>query len=103
MAPVTKESVLETLRRIVDPDGGGGDVVSRGVISGVVIRDGNVGFAIEVDPAEGGAKEPLRQACERAVLALPGVTSVTAVLTAERTPGGGGAAAAAPPRSPVAG
>ena len=35
-------------------------------------------------PREAEAKEPLRQACERAVLALPGVTSVTAVLTAER-------------------
>ena len=34
------------------------------------------------------AKEPLRQAGEQAVLALPGVTSVTAVLTAERAPGG---------------
>ncbi|MBT3627819.1 MAG: DUF59 domain-containing protein, partial [Rhodospirillaceae bacterium] len=42
---------------------GGKDVVSLGMISGIVIRDGNVGFAIEVEPSEGAASEPLREAC----------------------------------------
>ena len=55
---------------------------------GIVVKGGNVGFALEVEPSEAAAKEPLRQACEQAVLALPGVTSVTAVLTAERAPRG---------------
>ncbi|HEX5077920.1 MAG TPA: iron-sulfur cluster carrier protein ApbC, partial [Geminicoccaceae bacterium] len=43
----------------------------------------------------------LRLACERAVMALPGVTSVTAVLTAERAAGGGPRPGEAPrpPRS----
>ena len=63
------------------------------MVSGVVIRDGNVGFALEIDPSEADAKEPLRAACEHAVLALPGVTSVTAVLTAERAARRAGAAA----------
>jgi ATP-binding protein involved in chromosome partitioning len=56
------------------------------MIQGLTLKDGHVTFALEVDPREGSAKEPLRQACEKAVLALPGVRSVTAVLTAHRPP-----------------
>src|SRR3546814_11274481 len=83
MARVTQEQVLAALRAVPDPDKGG-DVVSLGMISGLVVKDGNVGFAVEVDPARGPSLEPLRKACEDAVHRLPGVTSVTAVLTAHR-------------------
>ena len=64
------------------------------MIEGLVVKDGNVGFAIEVDPARGREAEPLRKRCEEAVAALPGVLSVTAVLTAHK-----GAAAPAPARA----
>ena len=97
MTQVTKERVLATLGAIEDPERGQ-DVVSLGMVSGVVVRDGNVGFALEIDPAEASAKEPLRAACEQAVMALPGVTSVTAVLTAERNGGGGQPAGGPAPR-----
>ena len=40
------------------------DIVSLGMVSGVVIRDGNVGFAIEVEPERGPRLEPLRKAAE---------------------------------------
>ncbi len=83
MARVTQEQVLTALRGVRDPDRGG-DVVGLDMISGLVVQDGNVGFAIEVDPARGPRLEPLRKACEDAVHRLPGVTSVTAVLTAHR-------------------
>jgi ATP-binding protein involved in chromosome partitioning len=46
------------------------------------VREGHVGFAVEVDPGRGRDAEPLRAACEAAVSRLPGVLSVTAVLTA---------------------
>jgi ATP-binding protein involved in chromosome partitioning len=99
MAQVTKEQVLAALAGVEDT-AQGQDVVALGMVSGVVVRDGNVGFALEIDPSEAAAKEPLRAACERAVLALPGVTSVTAVLTAERAAGGAPRPAAGPaPRS----
>jgi ATP-binding protein involved in chromosome partitioning len=98
MAKITREQVLAALDAVQDPGRGQG-VVTLGMVSGVVIRDGNVGFALEVEPSEAGAKEPLRQACERAVLALPGITSVTAVLTAERAAPAGPARA---PQSPMA-
>ncbi|MBI1210597.1 MAG: P-loop NTPase [Alphaproteobacteria bacterium] len=81
MAIATTEDVLAALRGINDGDS---DVVSRGLIQGLAVKNGHVSFALEVDPQEGRAKEPLRMACERAVLALPGVRSVTAVLTAHR-------------------
>lgn len=80
---VNDEQILGALRGVLDPDHNR-DVVSLGLIQGLTVRDGNVGFSIEVDPAQGAAKEPLRLACEEAVHALPGVHSVTAVLTAER-------------------
>src|SRR5712691_5863997 len=90
---VTEKEVLDALAAVRDPDRSA-DVVSLGMISGVVVRDGNVGFAIEVEPERGPRLEPLRKAAEQAVEALPGVVSVTAVLTAEARPAG------RPPPSP---
>jgi ATP-binding protein involved in chromosome partitioning len=83
MSRITEDNILAALKEVVDPDKGD-DVVSLGMISGLIVKDGNVGFSVEVDPNEGAAKEPVLAACEKAVHALPGVTSVTAVLTAHR-------------------
>jgi ATP-binding protein involved in chromosome partitioning len=80
---VNEDQVLEALRRVRDPDRGG-DIVSLGMVSGLALRDGHVGFALEVEPERGPRLEPLRQAAEAAVEALPGVLSVTVVLTAQR-------------------
>jgi ATP-binding protein involved in chromosome partitioning len=92
MASVTESQIKDALRVIPAPDGGG-DIVARGMVTGLVLKNGNVGFSIEVDPREGAKLEPLRKAAEKAVEQLPGVLSVTAVLTAHR---GGGAAAPQP-------
>src|SRR5260370_36423410 len=83
---------------MADPDKGA-DIVSLGMVSGLVIRDGNVAFAIEVESERGPRLEPLRKAAEKAVEALPGVLSVTAVLTAQAPPRG----RAAPPPPGAAG
>jgi ATP-binding protein involved in chromosome partitioning len=56
------------------------------MLSGLVIKDGNVGFSLEIRPEDAQAMETLRQKAEQAVLALDGVNSVTAVLTAHRNP-----------------
>ncbi|MFY8092040.1 MAG: iron-sulfur cluster carrier protein ApbC [Niveispirillum sp.] len=85
MGVVNEAQVLTALGGVRDPDRGA-DIVSLGMISGLTVKDGNVAFALEVDPARGAALEPLRQAAEKAVDALPGVTSVTAMLTAHRAP-----------------
>ncbi|MEM7173175.1 MAG: iron-sulfur cluster carrier protein ApbC [Pseudomonadota bacterium] len=83
MTPVTEQQILDALGKIVEPEKKQ-SIVELGMVTGLVIKDGNVGFAIEVDPAKGDRAEPLRKAAEEAVYALSGVTSVTAVLTAER-------------------
>ncbi|MCP4329342.1 MAG: iron-sulfur cluster carrier protein ApbC [Alphaproteobacteria bacterium] len=97
MAEVNQAQILEALKAVVDPDSGA-DIVSGDMVKGIVIRDGNVGFSIEVDPKRGPHLEPLRQQAEKAIEALPGVLSVTAILTAHRSsPGNGGDSAATPP------
>ena len=83
---VTDGDVRKALGAVIDPDHGK-DIVTLGRVSGLVVRDGNVGFAIEVEAARGPRLEPLRKAAEDAVMRLPGVVSVTAVLTAERAAG----------------
>src|SRR5271169_5564765 len=87
MIAVTERQILDALGQVVDPDKGT-DIVSLGMVSGVVARDGNVAFAIEVEPERGPRLEPLRKAAEKAVEALPDVLSVTAVLTAQTAPRG---------------
>ena len=73
MASVSEEAVREALAGVTDPGGAGGLPVLAAV-SGVVIKDGNIGFALEVDPARGPQLEGLRKAAEAAVLAIDGVT-----------------------------
>ena len=81
MSQVTEEQVLEALKGVQEPERGA-DIVSLGMVSGLIVKDGNVGFAIEVDPRKGAEMEPLRKAAEKSVEGLEGVLSVTAVLTA---------------------
>jgi ATP-binding protein involved in chromosome partitioning len=86
MAQLSETGILEALKTVRDPEKGA-DIVALGMISGVLNKDGNVGFTIEVDPERGPHMEPLRKAAEQAVAALDGVLSVTAVLTAAAAPG----------------
>ncbi|MEX2628509.1 MAG: iron-sulfur cluster carrier protein ApbC [Tistlia sp.] len=95
MSGPSEAQVLDALRLVMEPDGGK-DLVSAGMISGLVVKDGNVGFAIEVDPRRGPQLEPLRKSAERAVEALPEVLSVTAVLTAHKRGAAPGASGPAP-------
>lgn len=102
MARVTESAVREALAAI-DVPARSGDTVALDIASGIVVKDGNVGFAIEIEPGERDAMEPVRRACEDAVRALPGVLSATVVLTAEAAPGGASPAAPAPSRPEGAG
>lgn len=77
----TKDEILAALATVNDPDRNK-DVVVLDMVQGLAIRDGHVLFSLEVDPSRGPALEPLRKACEDAVYKVPGVLSVTAVLTA---------------------
>jgi ATP-binding protein involved in chromosome partitioning len=81
MGQVTEQQILEALEAVVEPERGQ-NIVSLGMVSGLVVKDGNIGFAIEVDPNKGAQMEPLRKTAEQTVYGLDGVLSVTAVLTA---------------------
>ncbi len=78
---VTREDILKALDQVVDP-ASGRTVVQQDMIQGLVIKDGHVGFVLEVAAGRGPQSEPLRKICEAMVLGVKGVKSVTAVLTA---------------------
>ncbi|MGQ0585412.1 MAG: iron-sulfur cluster carrier protein ApbC [Reyranella sp.] len=92
MAEVTESAIRKVLETVMDP-ASGASVPNSGLLGGIAIRGGHVAITLDVDPARGTALEPLRQACEQAVRAMPGVLSATAVMTAER-------AAPPPPAAP---
>jgi len=100
MPDVSDGQILEALKTVKDPDKGD-DIVSLGMVSGLINRSGNIGFSIEVDAARGAKLEPMRKAAEDAVTAIAGVLSVTAVLTAPTAQPG--IAAARPRAGPAAG
>lgn len=81
MPTVSEEQVLNALKSVSDPERDQ-DIVSLGMVSGLVVKDGNVGFSLEIDLQRAQAFEPLRREAEEAVDGIPGVLSVTAVLTA---------------------
>ncbi|OHC74634.1 MAG: hypothetical protein A3G18_00840 [Rhodospirillales bacterium RIFCSPLOWO2_12_FULL_58_28] len=80
MAEVTEQQVLDALSVIPYGDG---NIVERGMIAGLRVKDGHVAFAVEVDAECGSKLEPLRKEAEKVAHALPGVISASVVLTAE--------------------
>jgi ATP-binding protein involved in chromosome partitioning len=78
---VTRDDILKALDQVVDPVSGR-TVVQQDMIQGLVVKDGHVGFVLEVAAGRGPQSEPLRKICEAMALGVKGVKSVTAVLTA---------------------
>jgi ATP-binding protein involved in chromosome partitioning len=76
-----RQDILKALDQVIDPVSGR-TVVQQDMIQGLVVKDGHVGFALEVPPRQAPQSEPLRKICEAMVLGVKGVKSVTAVLTA---------------------
>jgi ATP-binding protein involved in chromosome partitioning len=77
----TRDDILKALDQVIDP-ASGRTVVQQDMIQGLVVKDGHVGFVLEVAAERGPQSEPLRKICEAMVLGVKGVKSVTAVLTA---------------------
>ena len=101
---ITRDDVLKALSTVT-VDRGGTTLPASGRLSQVVIDPGNrVMFSILIDPSEAERFEPVRREAEGRVLALPGVSSVLASLTAERGSAASGPAPGAPRQSggPVA-
>jgi len=82
---VTREAILDTLSGLALPDGG--SLVSADMVRAVVIDGGTVRFVIEAPSPDVAQKMgTIRQAAERLVGEMPGVTAVSAVLTAHQAP-----------------
>jgi ATP-binding protein involved in chromosome partitioning len=83
---ISKPQVIEELRRIKGPDLQG-NIIDLGLVSEILVKDDRVYFSITVPAQRAEELEPLRQAAESVVAKVPGVSSVTAVLTAEAVRG----------------
>src|SRR6056297_2488018 len=98
---LTRARIEEELKRLELPDGG--DVVSRDMLRALSIEAGEVRFVIEAPTHEAASRmSPLRDAAERMIADLPGVTKVSVALTAHGPAQSGPAASGSAPR-PAAG
>ena len=79
-----ERKIIDALTKVATIDGNS-DIVTAGAVSGVVIKEGHIGFTIEIDPKDKDQADQLRAAAEKAVLALDGVLSATAMLTAHQS------------------
>ncbi|MCV2869234.1 Mrp/NBP35 family ATP-binding protein [Defluviimonas sp. WL0002] len=82
---VTREAVLKLLGTVTDPIGGK-DIVSAGLVRALNIEDGNVRFVLEIDPARASRMEAARAEAEAKLRDVPGVASVSVVMTAHSAP-----------------
>lgn len=80
-----KQAVIDLLNRLTDPVTGGG-LMDGGKVKGLVVAEDRAGFVLEVDQAEVARYAPVRDQAEAALKALPGITRVSVILTAETTP-----------------
>lgn len=80
---ISDTEIMQVLSQVKDPVQGK-DIVTLEMVSGLQIEKGEVTFLLVVDPKRGAELEPLRQAAESALMGLPGIRKVTAILTAER-------------------
>ena len=81
MAQPTELEIKTALKQVNLPDADQ-NIIDSGMVSGIVVKDGHVQFALEIDPKAVERMEPVRRAAETAVKALSGILSVTAVMTA---------------------
>jgi ATP-binding protein involved in chromosome partitioning len=84
-ANISPADVMRALELVMLP-ASGQSLAASGRVGGVAVDGGKVMFALHIDPTEAAAMEPVRQAAERAVSGVPGVTQVFAALTADKPP-----------------
>lgn len=83
MSDISETQIRDALDGVTAP-GDAQSLVAADRIQGLVIRDGNIGFSVEVDGLSGEAVNAVKETAEAAVRAVPGVLSVTCVLTAHK-------------------
>ena len=91
-----RAAITAALTAVIDPVSGR-DIVSAGLVGDISQRDGLVQVSLLTDRAHAAAMEPVREAAERALAAVPGIRNASAVLTAHKT----AAPTPPPPSKPV--
>ena len=81
MAQPTELEIKTALKKVNLPDTDQ-NIIDTEMVSGIVVKDGHVQFALEIDPKTADRMEPVRKAAETAIKELNGILSVTAVMTA---------------------
>jgi len=85
MTEIKQEQLMNILKSVSHP-GKGVDIVSLGMVQGLAIRDGEVSFALNINPAEAEVMEQVRKKCDAKLGAIAGISKVVSVLTAQRDP-----------------
>ena len=85
MTSVSEKDIRAALKTIETPANKDGQS-ALDLLSGLAVDGGHVRLSLEVDPKQGPVLEDFRLEVERAIFALEGVTKVSAMLTAERSP-----------------
>ena len=83
MSQVNEQHIRDALDTVMAP-GETQSLIAADRIQGLVIRDGNIGFSIEVDGLSAEAVSAVKESAEAATRAVPGVLSVSCVLTAHK-------------------
>jgi ATP-binding protein involved in chromosome partitioning len=103
MSELTRDRILDQLRKVKGPDLEG-NLVDLGLVSEIVIKGGDVAFALTVAAERAHELEPMREAAQRAVEKIEGVGQVLVALTADRRQGASNGRAAKPrPAAPRSG
>ncbi len=76
-----RDTVLAELKQIADP-ASGQDIVAAGLVRALTVEEGAVRFVLEIDPSQAQAMEPVRSQAEARVRALPGIDTVSVLMTA---------------------
>ena len=80
---ITEQKILHALENVTHPDQKA-SLSASGAVSGIVIKNGNIGFTIEIAPEFAVQAETLKTEAKKAVEAVEGVLSVTVLMTAHR-------------------
>ena len=80
---ITLEKVKSVLRKVKYTHSKN-NIVDDGDVSGIVIKNGHVGFSIEIDPSLAKNSNEMRREAEDAVRKISGVVSATAIMTAHK-------------------
>ena len=96
---VQKDQIMAALGAVLHPKTGK-DIVSSRLVESVRINDSIVSITILIDPAEAEMMEGVRKKCEEVTINVAGVTSVRAIMTAQRAPAPANQGGSKPPPPP---